>query len=85
MRMKFKFSGILLKARLELGYTQSEVAEAVSVSVRWYQRIESGAKLPGTVITLRLILFLNLNIEELREEVGLIVLVSSNRRKLMLK
>ena len=49
MKMAYKFASALLKARTELGYTQSEVAEAVSVSIRWYQKIESGRRFPGSV------------------------------------
>ena len=68
----FKFSGKVLEARLAQGYTQREVADAISVTVRWYQRVEKGEKLPGSMVLLRLILFLNLNVEDFREEVGLI-------------
>lgn len=71
MKFKSKFSSSMLKARKAFGYTQSEVAEAVSISVRWYQKIESGSKLPGTMTTLRIILFLHLDIEEFREDIGL--------------
>ncbi|MBQ8388798.1 MAG: helix-turn-helix transcriptional regulator [Clostridia bacterium] len=85
MKLKSKFSSALLKARLHLGYTQSEVAEAVSITVRWYQRIESGRKLPGTLTMLRLILFLNLNVEEFREEVGLVEPLPSVRREALLR
>ena len=47
MNLKLKFSKAIYHARIELGYTQEEVAEAVSISKRWYQKIESGEKLPG--------------------------------------
>lgn len=83
MKMRSKFASTVLKSRKELGYTQSEVAEAVSVTVRWYQKIESGRKLPGTITTLRLILFLQIDVEEFREEVGLVVPVSPIRRKMV--
>ena len=84
MKLNQKFAKALYRARTELNYTQDEVAEAVSITKRWYQKLESGIKLPGAVTMLRLILFLNLNIEDFREEVKLIVPVSSNRRKLLL-
>ncbi len=82
MKLNYKFASIILNARLDAGLTQSEVAEATSISVRWLQRIESGERLPGTLTMLRLILFFNLDPNEFREEVGLVVPVSDNRRKL---
>lgn len=81
MKLKSRFSSIILKARTELGYTQSEVAEAISVTVRWYQKVESGARFPGSVTLVRLILFLNINVEELRDTAGLVVPVLSPRRR----
>lgn len=83
MKFKSKFASAMLKARKELGYTQSEVAEAISVSVRWYQKIESGSKLPGTLTALRIIVFLHLDVEEFREELGVIVPITSIKRKLV--
>ena len=81
MHINLKFSGKLVKARLEQGYTQREVADAISVSVRWYQRVEKGEKLPGTVAMLRLLLFLKLDVEDFREEVGLVDPVPTVRRR----
>ncbi len=85
MTLQTKLSKQVTNARKRLKYTQQEVAEAISVSVRWYQKIESGKKLPGTIVTMRLILFLNIDIENFREEVGLVVPVSSNQRALSLR
>ena len=51
--------------------TQSQVAEAVSISVRWYQKVEAGLRLPSTIPAIKLMLFLNIDIEELREASGL--------------
>ncbi len=85
MKLASKLASLALKARKEQGYTQSEVAEAISVSVRWYQKVESGRKLPGTLTALRILLFLNIDIGELREEVGLIVPVRSVRRSFLFK
>lgn len=72
MSFHFKFSGKVVEARLAQGYTQREVADAVSVSVRWYQRVEKGEKLPGSMVMLRLVLFLHLDVEDFREEAGLV-------------
>lgn len=77
MRMAAKLADELFTARIKLGYTQDEVAEAVSISTRWYQKIESGKTLPGAKTLVRLVLFLDIDIERLREEAGLIVLIRS--------
>ena len=44
--LKSVFSGAVYHKRMAMGLTQEEVAEAVSTSVRWYQRIEKGQVLP---------------------------------------
>ena len=81
MKMTSKFASELLKSRTNLGYTQNEVAEAVSVSVRWYQKVESGRKFPGAITLVRLVLFLHIDLEKLREEAGLIVPIRSVQRE----
>jgi len=81
MQFYSTFSSKVLHARIDMGYTQKQVADAVSVTTRWYQRIEKGERLPGSIVLLRLILFLNINVEEFREEVGLIDSVSRIQRK----
>ena len=85
MKMTSKFGNAVLKARTELGYTQGDVAEAVSVSIRWYQKLESGRKFPGSVTLIRLILFLHIDVEEFREEAGLVVPVHAVQRKFALR
>ena len=80
-----KFSSIVYHARIDLGYTQREVAEAISVTVRWYQRVEKGEKFPGSLALLRLILFLHIDVEELREEVGLVAPVHTVPRKTLFR
>ncbi len=85
MTVQAKLAKQTKNARRHLQYSQYEVAEAISVSVRWYQKIEAGQKLPNAIVMLRLILFLKLDPEDFREEVGLIVPVSSNRRALALR
>ena len=82
-RIKFKFASIILNARLDAGLTQSQVAEAVSISIRWYQRIETGTTMPGSSTMLKLIIFFNIDPNELREEVGLVVPVSTNTRAII--
>lgn len=55
----------VVNARLRLNLSQFQVAEKMSVSVRWVQRIESGAKLPGFYLAMRLIAFLQIDMQEL--------------------
>lgn len=83
MKLKSLFSSILLRHREERHLTQSEVAEAVSVGSRWYQKIERGTRLPGTVTMLRLLVFLEIDVNELSETLGLIKPVGSNQRQLL--
>lgn len=83
MNLKFKFASLILNARLDKGLTQSETAEAVGISVRWIQRIESGQKLPGTLTLLRLVKLFDIDISELNEEVDIFDFVSSNTRKIV--
>lgn len=80
MSLKSAFSTQILHARSERRLTQAQVAEAVCISVRWYQKIEKGIALPSSEILLRLILFLQLDVEVFREEVGLRVPVHGGQR-----
>ncbi len=65
------FHQMLLQARTAQGYTQEQVAEAVSITPRWYQVLEKEGRLPGTLILVRLQLFLHLDLEPLRDLIGL--------------
>ena len=71
MTLQQKFSKALRDAREQLELTPEQVAEAVSISVREYQLIESGQMLPGTIIAMRLLLFLEIDIEQLNEALGI--------------
>ena len=65
MSFKFQFSHEVYKARtLVRKFTQQQVADAISVSLREYQKIEKGEVLPGTIIFLRLIFFFGLDIKD---------------------
>lgn len=68
MQINTKFGKAVYHAREQQGLTQKQVAEAISVSVRWYQRVENGEKMPGTIVTLRLILLLHIDVERFRDE-----------------
>lgn len=81
MSLKMKFSGKVYRARREMGYTQEQLAEAVSASTRWIKKIEKGTGLPGGEIMIALLIFLNLDVNDFREDVNLRVPVSNVRRK----
>ena len=84
-KIRFTLASAALKARLELGYTQAEVAEAASISVRWYQSIETGHRLPGTITMLRIMAILNIETKEFRDELGIIIPPSVKRKKLSVR
>lgn len=67
-RLKLIFSKHVLENRLRLNMTQQEVADATSVTLRWIQRIESGAKLPGFFLAIQLILLLEIDVNTLLRE-----------------
>ena len=46
MSLNSTISRELFKARTQHGWTQQQVAEAASISVRWYQHIEKGRIFP---------------------------------------
>lgn len=68
MSVNFKFSSCLYHKRIERGYTQDQVAEAVKISSRWYQKIEKGETLPGTIIFLRLIKLFDIDVDDFLSE-----------------
>ena len=80
MTLTMKFSEVLYNARNAKKLTQSQVAEAVSISVRWYQKVEAGLRLPGTIPALKLMLLLDIDVEELREASGLPKLDNTNHK-----
>ena len=81
MSLKSAFSKKVFYARQEKGYSQDDLAEAVSSSTRWIQKIEKGTVIPGGEITIRLILSLDLDVNDLREVAELRVPVSKIQRK----
>lgn len=55
------FTDELYHARKKKGLTQAQVAEAVSISVRWYQYIENGKRDPSVRLAIRLIACLEID------------------------
>lgn len=71
MQLEREFAKRVYHARASLGLTQRQVAEDVSISVRYYQNIEHGDKLPGSAVMLRLMLRLHLEAEMFRDAAGM--------------
>lgn len=67
MSMKLKFSGDVFKARKERGWTQEQIAEAISVCKRTYQYTEEGEKLPRIDNFLKLIRLFDLDANDYKE------------------
>lgn len=68
MSIKSKFSSEVFHSRDRKGLTQAQVAEAVSISVRWFQHIEKGDALPSSELMLKIIAFLEIDGKNLKEE-----------------
>lgn len=83
MSLKLDFGHAVYQARTNFGWTQEEVAEAICISVRWYQKIEKGEYLPGATVMLRLIILLEIDTAQFNEKVGINYagLLLSNRAK----
>ena len=77
MNLNSVFSHELFHARSNLGFTQSQVAEAVSITTRWYQRIEKGERIPSFQVALALMLFLDIDTHSLGKAVNFLVPLSA--------
>ena len=77
MSIKSKFSKSIYYSRLEREMTQAQAAEALDISVRWYQIIENGRCLPSAELTLKIIAFFGIDGAELREEDEALVQISN--------
>ena len=69
MSLKLFFGAEVCRARIKLGYTQVQVAEAANITVRTVQYIEKGEHMPGHALMLRLLIVLKMDPELFREEV----------------
>ena len=67
MSVKQRFASAVFHAREKMGITQEKAAEALRISVRWYQQIEYGRVLPSAELTLKIIAVYGINGECLRE------------------
>lgn len=72
-----RFSKQIYYSRKEMDLTQEQTAEALNISVRWFQDIENGKHLPSTELTLKIIAFLGIDGKKLRKEETLVNISSS--------
>ena len=67
MSPKLKFCKEVSKARKQKALTQEKAAECLSISVRWFQQIEEGHKLPSGALMLKFIIFFEIDSKNLKE------------------
>lgn len=68
MTIHHRFSEEILRSRTKLGMTQEQAAEALSISVRWYQSIEGGKRIPSSLLILKIIALFGIDGKDLREK-----------------
>lgn len=68
MSILCRFSEEIRRSRTNLGMTQEQAAEALSISVRWFQHIESGKRMPSSLLTLQMIALFGIDGKDLREK-----------------
>ncbi len=78
MSFEYLFSGDLYRARIRKGVNQQWVADAISLSLRQYQNIESGKAIPKLKTFLKLVYLFELDINRYREALDIHVPVLSN-------
>ena len=65
------FGSLICRARIKRGMTQQELAEIAEISIRWYQKIESGQSKPNFILAIHLMAILEITPTAFTEEVGL--------------
>lgn len=66
MLIHYRFAQEVCRCRTRLGMTQEQAAEALSISVRWFQYIEAGERIPSGILMLRIIALLGIDGRDLR-------------------
>lgn len=59
--LRMIFSKHIYLNRTQFQLTQTQLAEAVGTSLGWIQKIESGKKLPGFFLAVKLVVFLEID------------------------
>ena len=68
MSVKSKFSSSLYRARCERRMTQSQAAEKLNISLRWYQKIEKGESEPNLQLACNIAKYFSIDLSEFAEE-----------------
>ena len=61
----------LYYARTKAGYSLIQVANAVGISLRWYQYLEKGGHMPSAEVLLQLMILLGIEATDFRETLGM--------------
>ena len=68
MSIRCRFSKAIYYARKEMGITQAQAAEALDISVRWFQIIENGRCLPSATLALKFVAYFGIDGKTLRKD-----------------
>lgn len=68
MSILYRFSKEIYRSRRHLGLTQEQAAEALSISVRWFQYIEAGERIPGPILILNIIALFEIDGKNLKKK-----------------
>ncbi len=84
MSMEMRFSNELYRCRLDRGFTQREVAEQLNISLRWFQYIEKGQRMPSSKLMLEIFVLFEINGSRLKnpEEIDVSLSGSGSIEKL---
>lgn len=59
--MKMRFSNEVYRCRTDRGFTQREAAERLNISLRWFQYIENGHRMPSSKLMLQIFVVFEIN------------------------
>lgn len=65
MSVKTKLAQALYRERKSRGLTQAQAAEIFDISVRWYQKLESGRSEPNLKLACKMSKFFNIDFAKL--------------------
>lgn len=72
MSMEMRFSNEVYRCRIDRGFTQREAAELLNISLRWFQYIEKGQRMPSSKLMLEIFVLFEISGSRLKdpEEIG---------------
>ena len=71
LKVLLRCADALYDARMERNLTQEQAAELLDISVRWYQKLESGRSVPNFQLTYKITEKFGINLIQIAEEVEL--------------